>query len=107
MRALDVRRLSAPTRRLLADDRAARRFKPHRWDWSWPTRLRPWWWVLLTQLPAPFLLAVNVILLAASIAGALAFWVLVFGIALPFSLMRTWRWYRRRHPGASSWRPPA
>ena len=107
VRALEVRRLSAPTRRLLADDRAARRLKPHRYDWSWPTRLRPWWWVLLTQLPAPLLLAINVTLLAASIAGALAFWVLAFGLALPFSLMRTWRWYRRRNPGANSWRPPA
>ena len=32
---------------------------------------------------------------------------LAFGLALPFSLIRTWRWYRRRYPGANSWRPPA
>ena len=85
----------------------ARRFKPHRWDWSWPARLRPWWWVLLTKLPAPLLLAINLLLFAGALAGLLVVWALVLGIALPFSFMRTWRWFRRRHPGASSWRPPA
>jgi hypothetical protein len=107
MRLADVRGLSGPTQQLLNDDRAARRLKPARWDWSWPTRLRPWWWVVLTKLPAPILLAANLLLLAAAIAGALVVWVLVLGIALPFSFMRTWRWLRRRHPGAGSWRPPA
>ena len=61
----------------------ARRFKPHRWDWSWPTRLRPWWWVLLTKLPAPLLLAVNLLLFAGALAGLLVVWALVLGIALP------------------------
>jgi hypothetical protein len=28
-------------------------------------------------------------------------------ITLPFSATRTWRRYRRRHPGPGSWRPPA
>jgi tetratricopeptide (TPR) repeat protein len=38
-------RLSAPTRRLYADDRRARRFKPHRWDWFWWLRWRIRWWL--------------------------------------------------------------
>ena len=50
IRALEVRRLSAPTRQLLADDRRARRLKPRRWDWLWPFRLRPWWWLLFEGL---------------------------------------------------------
>jgi tetratricopeptide (TPR) repeat protein len=50
LRVLDVRRLSVPTRQLLADDRRARRLKPMRWDWSWPFRLRPWWWLLAEHL---------------------------------------------------------
>jgi hypothetical protein len=107
VRGLEVRRLSPPTRALLADDRRARRWKPHRWHWRWATRLRPWWWLLLSRLPPPVLLAANAGLLGLAVAGGAAFWVLAFAIALPFSLMRSWRWYRRRHPGASSWRPPA
>jgi len=107
MRAADVRGLSDPTRHLLADDRRARRWKPARWDWSWPGRLRPWWWILLTQLPAPLLLALNVVFLALAITAGLAVWSVALAIAVPFSVMRCWRWYRRRHPGASSWRPPA
>jgi hypothetical protein len=49
----------------------------------------------------------NLLFLAGAIAGEQAIWVLALGIALPFSLMRFWRWFRRRHPSASSWRPPA
>ena len=41
IRALEVRRLSAPTRQLLADDRRARRLKPRRWDWRWPFASAP------------------------------------------------------------------
>ena len=50
IRAFEVRRLSAPTRQLLTDDRRARRLKPRRWDWLWPFRLRPWWWLLFAGL---------------------------------------------------------
>ena len=50
IRALEVRRLSAPTRQLLAADRRARRLKPRRWDWLWPFRLRPWWWLVFAGL---------------------------------------------------------
>jgi tetratricopeptide (TPR) repeat protein len=106
VRALELRRLSLPTRALLRDDNRARRLRPRSWDWSWPTRLRPWWWVVLTQLPAPLLLAANVFFLGVAIAGLLAFWIVALGLALPFSAIRTWRWYRRRRPGTGSWRPP-
>jgi tetratricopeptide (TPR) repeat protein len=50
IRALEVRRLSAPTRQLLADDRRARRLKPRRWDWQWPLRLHSLWWLLFDGL---------------------------------------------------------
>ena len=107
LRALELRRVSPPTRALLRDDNRARRFAPKRWDWSWPTRLRPWWWVLLVRLPPPFMLAVHLFFLAGSIATLASFWIVALGIALPFSVLRTWRWFRRRRPGAGSWRPPA
>ena len=107
VRALELRRLSPPARELLADDRRARRLKPQRWDAAWPTRLRPWWWILLTQLPAPLLLTCNAVFLAGAIAAERPVWIFALGLALPFSLMRVWRWFRRRHPGAGSWRPPA
>jgi Flp pilus assembly protein TadD len=107
VRALELRRVSAPTRMLLRDDNRARRLRPRRWDWAWPTRLRPWWWVVLTQLPPPLLLAANVVFLALAIAGPVVFWIAALGLALPFSVRRSWHWYRRRRPGAGSWRPPA
>jgi tetratricopeptide (TPR) repeat protein len=107
MRIGFMQQLGGATRQLVIDDRRARRLKPHRWDWTWPGRLRPWWWIALTKLPAPLLLAANLLLFAGALAGVLVVWAFVLGIALPFSLMRTWRWFRRRHPGADSWRPPA
>jgi tetratricopeptide (TPR) repeat protein len=107
MRAADVRGLSEATQTLIRDDRSARRLKPHRWDWGWPTRLRPWWWIVLSRQPPPLLLGLNVAFLLLAIAAGLAIWILALTIALPFSALRTWRWYRRRHPGAGSWRPPA
>jgi hypothetical protein len=107
VRALELRRVSAPTRMLLRDDNRARRLRPRSWDWAWPTRLRPWWWVLLTQLPPPLLLAANAVFLALALAGGVVFWIVALGLGLPFSVRRSWHWYRRRRPGAGSWRPPA
>jgi hypothetical protein len=107
LRWLDLRRVSTPTRELLRSDNRTRRWRPQRWNWRWITRLRPWWWLLLARLPPPILLAANLVLLVAAIAGPVRFWVVAFGLALPFSARRTHRWWRRRHPGASSWRPPA
>ncbi len=106
VRWLDLRRVSAPTRELLRSDSRARRRRPDRWDWRWITRLRPWWWLLLARLPAPILLAANVALLVAAVATPIVFWIVALGLALPFSARRTYKWWRRRHPGADSWRPP-
>jgi tetratricopeptide (TPR) repeat protein len=98
--------LSAPTHALVLDDARARRFKPQRWDWSWPTRLRPWWWLLLMQIPPPIALLLNVVAFAAAVGGRSGGWTILLGIGLPFSAWRAWRWWRRRHPGRRSWRPP-
>lgn len=109
------RALSDPTRRLMADDARARRFRPHRWDWSWITRLRPWWWILLQRVPAPVALALNAVGFAVVLPGALdasadggssPVWAIAFGVGLPFSVLRSWRWWRRRHPARDSWRRP-
>ena len=88
---------SGPTAQLLRDDYLARRFRPWRWDWRWLTQLRPWWWLLLQRVPAPGALAINV-------GAAVIFPLLALGI--PFSVWRTWRWYRREYPGRASWQPP-
>jgi tetratricopeptide (TPR) repeat protein len=107
-RRADIKNTLSPAAQgLLAADIRARRFKPQRWDWRWPTRLRPWWWLLLVRLPPPILLAVNLLVLAGALAGRIVFWIVAMGIALPFSGRRALRWWRLRHPGASSWRPPA
>lgn|GEM_PF-5147738 len=42
IRVIEVRRLSAPTRRLLAADCRARRFKPQFWDSSWLPGVLTW-----------------------------------------------------------------
>jgi Flp pilus assembly protein TadD len=105
-RYLQLRRLSAPTRGLVVDDARARRTDPRRWDWSWPTRLRPLWWILLMKIPPPIALALHVTALAAALAGGAWFWVVVLAIGLPFNAVRAWRGWRRTHPGRDSWRPP-
>jgi tetratricopeptide (TPR) repeat protein len=105
VRALELRRASPATRELLRSDNRARRWRPGRWGWGWVTRLRPWWWLLLMRLPPPVLLTANVALLGAAIATPVVFWIVAFGLALPFSARRALRWWRRRHPPASSWRP--
>ena len=107
VRRASLRSLSEPTRALVVDDSRARRYAPARWDWSWPTRLRPWWWLLLQRIPAPLALALNAVLLPAAIVARLGLWIALLGIGLPFSIRRTWRWWRREHPGRDSWRPPA
>jgi hypothetical protein len=102
-----VGQLSDATRALLADDRRARRGRADRWKWEWPTGFRPWWWLLLQRLSPPAALGVN---LALTIFGLLTGDLLVlviFGIGLPFSGWRTWKDWRRRHPGRGSWCPPA
>jgi Flp pilus assembly protein TadD len=90
--------LSGPTAQLLLDDHRARRLKPWRWDWTWILRLRPWWWLALERVPPPYALLIN-------IGVGLLVPLLLLGV--PFSAWRAWRWYRRAHPGRSSWRPPA
>jgi Flp pilus assembly protein TadD len=107
VRWLDLRRVSAPTRALLRSDNRARRWRPQRWNWRWITRVRPGWWVLLASLPPPLTLAVNVALLIAALAAPSVFWVVILGVTLPFSARRAHKWWRRRHPAAGSWRPPA
>lgn len=92
------RGLSGPSAQLVRDDHRARRYKPWRWNWSWIPRLRPWWWLLLQRIPPPAALLVNVVV-------GIALPILLVGV--PFSAWRAWRWYRRLHPGARSWRPPA
>jgi tetratricopeptide (TPR) repeat protein len=106
------RRLSAPARALVADEARARRYQPSRWDWSRLTRFRPFWWILLKRVEAPKALAINAALFGLGLYSSLsaasevaAFWTALLGIGLPFSALRTWRWWRIRHPSASSWRP--
>jgi tetratricopeptide (TPR) repeat protein len=106
-RAVELQRVNPPTRALLRDDNRARRFKPARWDWRWPTRLRPWWWILLAKLPPPILLALNLVLLVPALADPVPVWLAILAVWLAINVRRSWRWYRRRVPGASSWRPPA
>jgi len=93
-----------------------RRFRPQRWDWTWITRLRPWWWILLQRVPAPLALAINALGFAVALPSALdagaggassPVWAIVLGAGLPFSVLRAWRWWRRRHPAPGSWRRPA
>jgi len=91
------RRLSGPTAQLVLEDHRARRLKPWRWDWSWITRLRPWWWLILQRIPPSAALVIN-------IAAGIAVPILLIGV--PFSAWRAWRSYRRAHPGRGSWRPP-
>jgi hypothetical protein len=107
LRWWELRRLSPATRELLRADNRARRWRPQRWRYRWITRLRPWWWLLLVRLPPPLVLGANLALLVAAAAGRIVFWIVAFALALPFSSRRAFRWWRRRHPPASSWRPPA
>jgi Flp pilus assembly protein TadD len=100
-------RMSPETAALVADRRRARRYRPARWDWRAPTRLRPWWWIVLTKIPPPAAFAVNLALFVLDVAGGSTFGAVVFGVALPFSGHRLWRWARRRWPGRDSWRPPS
>lgn len=102
----NLQSLSEANRLLITDDARARRWRVDRWDWKWPLSLRPWWWILLTRLPPPVAAAGNAGLLALAIAAQARFWMIVLAIGLPFSLLRTWRWWRLGHPGAGSWRPP-
>jgi Flp pilus assembly protein TadD len=101
-----ARGFSATARTLIADDARARRLHPARWDWRWPTRLRPWWWLLLQRAPTELIVPLNVGLLVLAALGRLWVWVVVLGLGLPFSARRVWRVWRRAHPGSGSWRPP-
>ena len=100
-----LRSLDGRTRALVADDARARRFVPSRWDWKWPTRFRPWWWTLLSRIPPIAALALNAAVLAAAVAGRAGVWIVAMGLALPFSIRRAYKWWRRQHPAAGSWRP--
>jgi hypothetical protein len=105
--------MTEPTRTLVKDDGGARRYQPQRWDWGRATKIRPWRWIMLRRLDAPKALAINaalfcVLLLAAistSGSNTAAIWAAIAGIALPFSLVRAWHWWRIRHPPPDSWRP--
>ncbi|HEY5197938.1 MAG TPA: tetratricopeptide repeat protein [Solirubrobacteraceae bacterium] len=107
-----ARGLSPPARALVADERRARRYDPRRWDWSRIRGFRPFWWILLKRVEAPKALAINAVVFGLLLYSALAspegvswVWVVLLGSALPFSGIRAWRWWRIRHPSASSWRP--
>jgi hypothetical protein len=54
------------------------------------------------RIPPPIGVALNV---GALVGGAYG-WVVLLGIALPFSARRAWRSWRREDPGRDSWRPP-
>lgn len=104
--------LSPRTRELLAEDARQRRTQPQTWDFGRAKRLRPWWWLALKRIPAPYALASNIVLLAifaAQTAGrgphSGVVWAVVLLLALPFSIRRAWHWWRIRHPGAKSWKP--
>jgi tetratricopeptide (TPR) repeat protein len=106
------RRLSPSARALVADESRARRYQPSRWDWSRTRQFRPFWWVLLKRVEAPKALAINAVLFGLLVYAALSspgsgavVWAVLLGLALPFSSVRAWRWWRIRHPSASSWRP--
>ncbi len=100
------RHMSATTRELVADDARARRFHPTRWDWGRVTRFRPWWWTVLKRIPAPVGLGINVVVvILCAIGPATAPDDLVYGLFLPFTARRFWRWWGIRHPSARSWRP--
>jgi tetratricopeptide (TPR) repeat protein len=101
------RGLPRPSAELVRDDYEARRYKPWRWDLSWIPRLRPWWWIMLQRVSPPVALLVNVGIVALAVTGGAVVAMTLFGLALPMSAWRVWRWYRREHPSASSWRPPA
>ena len=99
--------LPRPSGELVRDDYEARRYKPWRWDLSWLLRLRPWWWILLQRVSPPIALLLNIGVVALAVAGGAVVPAVVFGIGVPLSAWRVWRWYRRVHPSAGSWRPPA
>jgi Flp pilus assembly protein TadD len=103
---LACRGLPRPSAELVRDDYEARRFKPWRWDLSWIPTLRPWWWILMQRVSPPVALLANAGVVALAARGGATGLMVVFGLALPMSTRRVWRWYRREHPGASSWRPP-
>jgi tetratricopeptide (TPR) repeat protein len=102
------RQLSSPARTLIADDARARRLRPAQWDWSWPTRLRPWWWILLSRLPPPVALVLTLALFVLALVATRRSPLLlaVLGLALVGSAGRAWRAWRRVHPGGDSWRAP-
>jgi Flp pilus assembly protein TadD len=105
----NLRRLPEGTRTLLADDARARRRRPGQWDWGWPSRLRPWWWVMFSRLRPDVALLLNVVLFVLVLVvgnSASRIWAVLLGLALPASAQRAWKAWRRSHPGQSSWRPP-
>lgn len=104
---LRARPLSAASAAMIDDRRRARRFKPWRWDYSRVLALRPWWWLAFERMHPWRALGLNVAVLAAALAGRLTFIVVLMGLALPASVLRAWRWERRRRGSAGSWRPPA
>jgi tetratricopeptide (TPR) repeat protein len=105
-RWINLRRLPPTARTLVSDDARARRLRPAQWDWSWPSRLRPWWWILLQRLPPELALVLNVALFALVLVAGSTIWSVVLGLALPVSGQRAWKAWRRAHPGRGSWRPP-
>lgn len=78
------------------------------WDWKWPLRMRirPWWWILLKRAPPEVALVINVVVVLLLLGANLSIWIL-FALGLPFSAHRTWKAWRRAHPGRRSWRPPS
>ncbi len=105
-RWVNLRRLPGGARTLVADDARARRLRPSQWDWSWPSRLRPWWWLLFQRLPPELALLLNVALFVLVVIAGSAIWAVLLGLALPVSGQRAWKAWRRAHPGRDSWRPP-
>jgi tetratricopeptide (TPR) repeat protein len=107
LRRRSLEQLSEPSRIAFADDARSRRLKPWRWNWKWPTRLRPWWWLALERAPWQTIVPANLGLVVLGLLAQNAVLVVIFALGLPFSARKTWRAWRRAHPGRGSWRPPA
>ena len=106
LRRRSLEQLSSPSRIAFADDARSRRLKPWRWNWKWPTRLRPWWWLALERAPWQTIVPANLGLVVLGLLAQNAVLVVIFALGLPFSARKTWRAWRRAHPGKGSWRPP-
>jgi Flp pilus assembly protein TadD len=105
-RWINLRRLPETARTLVADDARARRLRPSQWDWGWPSRLRPWWWLALQRLRPEIALLLHVTVFVLVLVAGSKIWAVVIGLAIPLSIQRAWKAWRRTHPGRDSWRPP-